>query len=214
MIKKIAIRIALAAGIFILIVIANLVIFGIIASKVTEGVPIENRDPDRVALLVIDIQEGTTGSASATEAYMEQSETLITHVNRLAADAVEKEWPIVWVVSEVANPLINLVNSTMAKGSVGASLDKRLDATSDYLLVKRKNDPFTNPDLDRILEEEKIGSLVVVGLDAAHCISSTIEAALNRGYQIIVIEEAVITDDEEVKAEILLQFREMGVEIR
>ena len=214
MVKTIAIRLALASGIFITIVIANLVLFNITASKVTEGLPIENRNPERVALLVIDIQEGTTGNTSATESYREQSLTLISHVNSLVADAVAKGWTIVWVASEVANPLINLLNNSMARGSVGATLDARLNTESGYHLLKRKNDPFTNLELDRILEDEKIGSLVVVGLDAANCINSTIEAALNRGYHVTAIKEAVIADDPAVKAEMLSQFREMGVEIR
>lgn len=214
MVKKIAIRLALASGIFIALVIANLVLFNITASKVTEGEPIVNRDTGRVALLVIDIQEGTTGSLSAIDSYREQSEALIAHVNRLAADAVAREWPVVWVASEVSNPLINLLNNSMARGSEGASLDKRLDLTSNYIMVKKKNDPFTNPELDKILEKEKIGTLMVLGLDAAHCVRCTIEAALNRDYRVIIIKEAVITESEDTMAEILLQFREMGVEIR
>jgi hypothetical protein len=74
MIKRILLRVLLAFGIFVVILIANYVVFGITASKVSEGVPIENRDPERVALLVIDIQEGTTGSTSITEGYIRQSE--------------------------------------------------------------------------------------------------------------------------------------------
>ncbi len=88
MIKRILLRILMAFGLFVVILIANYVIFGITASKVTEGVPIENRDPERVALLVIDIQEGTTGSTSITDSYISQAESLIANVNKLVADAL------------------------------------------------------------------------------------------------------------------------------
>jgi len=64
MIKRIFLRILLLLGLVVTVLVVNLVIFNITASKVTEGVPIENRDPERVALLVIDIQEGTTGSTA------------------------------------------------------------------------------------------------------------------------------------------------------
>ena len=47
MIKRIILRILLALG---------LVIFNITASKVSEGVLIENCDPERVALLVADAE--------------------------------------------------------------------------------------------------------------------------------------------------------------
>ena len=153
MIKRILLRILLVLGLIVAVLVVNLVVFGITAAKVTEGVPIENRDTESVALLVIDIQEGTTGSASITESYISQSEALIKNVNNLVADAVAKDWSIVWVRSEVTNPLINILNSTMARGSVGAELDRRLDTSTGLVVVKKKNDSFAKTPLDSFLEE-------------------------------------------------------------
>ena len=196
------------------ILIANYVIFGITASKVTEGVPIENRDPERVALLVIDIQEGTTGSTSITDSYISQSESLIANVNKLVADALEKGWSIFWIRSEVTNPLINILNSTMARGSVGAELDGRLDTSSGQVVVKKKNDSFADTPLDALLEENGIGQLVVAGLDAEQCVLTAIQAASNRNYELIVFEETVIAEDEVAMAEVLETYKELGVELR
>ncbi len=203
----------MALGIFVGILIANYVIFGITASKVTEGVPIENRDPERVAFLVIDIQEGTTGSTSITEGYIRQSESLIANVNSLVADALENGWSIVWVRSEVTNPLINILNSTMAKGSTGAELDGRLDTSTGEIVVKKKNDSFANTPLDAILEEQGVGRLVIAGLDAEHCVLTAIQAAANRGYRLTVFEETVIAEDELTMAEMLETYKELGVEL-
>ncbi len=214
MIKRILLRILMAFGLFVVILIANYVIFGITASKVTEGVPIENRDPERVALLVIDIQEGTTGSTSITDSYISQSESLIANVNKLVADALEKGWSIVWVRSEVSNPLINILNSTMAKGSVGAELDHRLDTSTGLHVVKKKNDSFAHTPLDAFLEEEGISRLVVAGLDAEHCVLTAIQAAANRGYELTVFEECVIAEDELTIPEILEIYKALGVEVR
>ena len=204
----------MALGIFVGILIVNLVIFNITASKVSEGVPIENRDPERVALLVIDIQEGTTGSTSITDSYISQSESLIANVNKLVADALDLGWSIIWVRSEVTNPLINILNSTMARGSVGAELDGRLDTFTGQVVVKKKNDSFANTPLDSILEEQGVGRLVVAGLDAEHCVLTAIQAAANRGYQITVFEETVIAEDEVAMAEMLEAYKEFGVELR
>ena len=214
MLKRILLRVLLALGIFVGILIVNLVIFNITASKVSEGVPIENRDPERVALLVIDIQEGTTGSTSITDSYISQSESLIANVNKLVADALEKGWSIFWIRSEVTNPLINILNSTMARGSVGAELDGRLDTFTGQVVVKKKNDSFANTPLDSILEEQGVGRLVVAGLDAEHCVLTAIQAAANRGYQITVFEETVIAEDEVAMAEMLEAYKEFGVELR
>ena len=212
--KKIALRLFLAFGLFVLILIANLVIFNITASKVTEGVPIENRDPERVALLVIDIQEGTTGSTSTIKGYIHQSESLIKNVNNLVAEALEKGWTIVWVRSEVSNPLINILNSSMARGSVGSKLDGRLDTSAGQLVVKKKNDSFASTPLDEILEEKGVGRLVVAGLDAEHCVLAAIQAAAKRGYELTVFQETVIAEDEANMAAMLDAYKDLGVELR
>jgi nicotinamidase-related amidase len=52
-----------------------------------------------------------------------------------------------------------------------------------------------------------------VGLDAAGCVRSTALAALNRGYRISLIEEAVIAGKEEEKTEALEELSALGVEI-
>ena len=214
MVKKIALRLFLAFGIFVAILVINFVIFQITAKKVTEGVPIENRDPGRVALLVIDIQEGTTGSASVSNSYIRQSEALIASVNSLVSDAVSKGWELIWVRSEVSNPLINILNSTLARGSVGAELEERLNTSVGQVIVKKKNDSFNNTELDVILEEQGIGRLVVAGLDAEHCVRTAIQAAANRGYELAVFKETVIAEEEALMAEMLSVYGELGVEIR
>ena len=211
--KKIALRLLLAFGLFILILIANLVVFNITATKVTEGEPIENRNPEHVALLVIDIQEGTTGEASVTKNYIRQSESLITHVNNLVTEARAKGWTLIWIRSEVTNPLINILNSSMAKGSVGAELDRRLDTSTGLVVVKKKNDSFASTPLDEYLKEKGVGRLVVAGLDAEKCILTALEAAVNRGYWLTVFEETVIAEDDAKMAEMLETYKTMGVEV-
>jgi len=214
MVKRIALRLLLVFGIFVLILVVNFVIFQKRATQVTEGEPIENRAPGQVALLVIDIQEGTTGSISVSEGYVRQSESLIKQVNRLVADAAEKGWMVIWVRSEVSNPLINILNSTLARGSKGAELDERLETSVGQVLVKKKSDSFLNTPLDEILKEEGIGQLMVAGLDAEHCVYSTIRAASNRGYKLTVFKETVITEDVSDLPNILDSYKEMGVELR
>jgi nicotinamidase-related amidase len=214
MVKRIAIRLFLFFVIFIFILIANLVIFNIFARKITEGEPIKNRDPEQVALLVIDIQEGTTGSTSQNEAYIHQSESLIGHVNFLVKDAVDQGWTIIWIRSEVVNPLINMINNSLARGSVGARLDSRLDSSVGKVVVKRRNDSFNHTPLDSMLEEKGIGKLVIAGLDAEHCVYSAIQAATNRGYELTVFKETVIAEEKALMNEMLDRYEELGVSLR
>jgi len=211
--NKFLLRLLLAILFVIALLAGNLALFNVTAAKVTEGVPIENSDPESVALLVIDIQEGTTGPISTTESYQEQSEVFIRNVNLVIEDAQRKGHTLIYIRSEVVNPLINILNNSMSRGSEGAELDHRLKVKPGQVLTKRKNDPFTNPELDRLLIEKKVGKLTLVGLDAAHCVTSTVQAALNRGYSISVVDEAVIGVTEVEKNDALEEFRKLGVEV-
>ena len=211
--KKIILRVLMVIGAFILIVAGNLVFFNITASRISKGEPIANPGSDQTALLIIDIQEGTTGTISITESYQEQSEALIGNLNRIAKEAVEEDWPVIYIRSEVVNPLLNLLNNTMARGSEGARMDKRLNILSEYIVTKRKNDSFLNTPLDSILVENNIGRVVLTGLDAGHCVDSAVRAALNRNYRVAVIPEAIIAKDKSDIPAIIDQFRELGVEI-
>jgi len=213
MVKKIVLRILLVLGLVIVVLAGNLALFTFTANRISEGTPIADPPPPNTALLVIDIQGGTTGSTSALTALKEQSEELIHHVNAIAQDMFAQDHMVVYVRTEVVNPLLNVLNNTMARGTEGAELDPRLVIQPSEVVVKRKGDSFMGTGLDRILEEHQVGKLVLVGLDAAGCVRSTALAALNRGYQISLIEDAVIASKEEEKKEALEELSALGVEI-
>ena len=213
MVKKIFFRILLVLGLIILVLAGNLALFNIIATRITEGTPIPNPPPPNTALLAIDIQGGTTGNTSALKAIKEQSEELIKRVNSIAEEMHTQDHLIVYVRTEVVNPLLNVLNNTMARGTEGAELDPRLVIQPGEVVVKRRSDSFRGTNLDQILAEHQVGKLVLVGLDASACVKSTILAAHNRGYSISVVEEAVISGKEELKAEAIQEFRTLGVEI-
>lgn len=213
MIKRILLRILLVLGLVIAVLVLNLVFFNITASRVSEGIPIENPNPENVALLVIDIQEGTTGTTSTLKALVDQSEPLISTVNRILEDSHNKGDLIIYIRTEVANPLLNILNNSMARGSEGAELDQRLLLEPGEVVVKRKGDSFMGTDLDQVLMDHRIGKLVVVGLDAARCVMRTVRAGVNRGYSMAVIEDAVISETGELKTQAISEFRDLGVEI-
>jgi len=213
MAKRIILRVLLLLGLVVAVLAVNLLIFNIAASKISEGTPVTDADPENTALLVIDIQGGTTGNPSAIEGLKEQSEQFIRRVNAVVEDFHKRDQLIVYIRTEVVNPLLNVLNNTMARGSEGAELDPRLLIEPGPVIVKRRKDSFLGTNLDQILTDHHIGQVVLVGLDAGQCVKSTAQASINRGYQVVIVDSAVIAKTEALKAEAMDDFREMGVEI-
>lgn len=210
-------KLLLYTGLFIVLVVAvlagNLFIFNKTADTVTQGTPIQDYGTPRSALMIIDVQEATTGSVSLNPTYQEQAGSLIPLLNSLAATADSLEIPVIYITSIVTNPLINILNSTMAEGTVGTGIDHRLIRPASYLIEKKRNDSFRNTELDGLLRDLKVNHLYITGLDAAHCVDCTLRAALNRGYSISVIEDAVISAPVEKKGEMMTRFGQLGAAI-
>ncbi len=213
MIKKILLWSLLSVILIICVLIINLIVTEKIASIVTEGTPIENYNTLNSALLVIDIQEGLTGEASGIEGYKSAADDLIQIINTITKKSDENGILVIYIRNEISNPLINILNNSLAKGSPCAELDQRLNIASDYILSKKKEDAFSNSNLDSILIKSEISRLFVVGLDASHCVNSTIEGGRNRGYKIAALSDAIISDPDTVKIQMLKEYAGKGVKI-
>jgi nicotinamidase/pyrazinamidase len=213
LIKKIIYGILGIIILFVLIVFINLIISGQYESIVTKGQPIDNYSEHKSALLVIDIQEATTGHLSMYPFFQINSDELIKNINRIAYSFNNHNILIIHIRSEISNPLINLLNSSYAKGSPGAQFDKRIKTTSGLEVIKRAKDSFKNTNLDSILTSNKVSELYIVGLDAAECINATVEASQNRNYEVNLIEEAILSKSTEMKDSMIAVFKDRGVNV-
>jgi len=182
-------------------------------SRVSTGRQIEKTATPKAALLVIDIQECTTGKTSNFKSYKLASDSLIKTVNSIIRLSVCNNIPVVYIRNEVSDYLINLLDDSMEKGSEGTEIDHRLLVVSDHIFKKEKQDAFSNPELDQFMIKNKVNELYITGLDAANCVNSTILAARNRGYLIRVIDEGIIADKKETKEKMIKEFAQNGITI-
>ena len=211
--KKIIFGIIGSIILFIAIVFINLIIVGKNESVISKGQPIQNYNESKSALLVIDIQEATTGDVSTYPFFKQNSDELIENINQIADRFKVQNIPVVYVRSEITNPLINLINNSYAKGHPGARNDKRLKIVSDLEVVKKYKDSFRKTNLDSILTSNKVNELYIVGLDAAECVNATVEAAQNRHYAVNLIDEAVLSKSKEMKDSMIVEFKSRGVRV-
>lgn len=213
LIKKIIFGILGFIFLFILIVFINLIVTEQFGSKVTKGHQIEKNIHPKSALLVIDIQEATTGDLSMTPFYREHSDELIRNINRLIDTCINHKVLVIHIRNEISNPLINLINNSYSKGSPGAQFDKRINTTSGSEIIKKSKDSFRNTNLDSLLTRNKVSKLYIAGLDAAECINSTVEAAQNRYYTVNLVEEAILSVTAETRDSMIKVFRNRGVNV-
>jgi len=211
--KKIILVIILLPVLMILILIINYLVFQHTAVQVSQGSPISKTDTVKRALLVIDIQEGTTGSSSDEDYYKLKSEDVINTINQIADSSARYNIPVIYIKNEITNFLINILNDTYAPGSPGSKLDSRLSVVSDIILNKNRGDAFSSLALDSLLIKNGINKLVFTGLDLAHCINSTILAANNRNYDISLISDAVLAKSDSLKKVWLDEFNQSGIEV-
>ncbi len=212
-VKKIILGIIGTIILFTVIVIVNLIVVKKNASVVSKGQPIKTYSEHNYALLVIDIQEATTGEFSMYPFFKKNSDDLIKNINQIVKSLKSQNNPVIYVRSEITNPLVNLINSSYEKGSPGAKNDKRLNIVSGLEVIKSGKDSFRNTNLDSILTSNKVNELYIVGLDAAECINATVEAAQNRQYKVNIIKEGVISKSERRTDSMMVCFRDRGVRV-
>lgn len=212
--KKVILR---TLSVLVLIVIL-IIVYGLITynqfSTVSQGETIPEYSISKSAVLVIDIQEGTTGTHSIVTLYKEQADTLIETVNTIIHKADKLNIPVIYIYHESTNFLQNLLSGgTMKKGSPSTNIDSRIHIISDVLLSKHKMDAFSNSELDTYLQDNQIDHFYITGLDAVFCVDRTVRAALNRNYKITYITDAVICHSNEKKKHLLDKYENMNIEL-
>lgn len=160
--------------------------------KVSRGAPIP-KNRKRSALLLIDLQRDflERGPYPATE-----RAAVMRRVSALIAAAQVTGRPVVALRHGWRDPGMRFLSKlamhgTGLAGSPGAALVSPIDDV-DHVIDKSVQDGFADGTLDALLDYLGVGALEIAGLDAAACVATTAEAALNRGYHVTIREDAIL----------------------
>lgn len=132
------------------------------------------------ALLVIDVQNGVVASAY-------DRDTVVAHVAALVDKARSAQVAVVWVQHQS--------ESLPPDTDTWQLVPELVPHASEPLVHKRFGDSFEETDLESVLAERGIGSLVVAGAQTDECIRSTLHGAIVRGYDALLVEDAHTTED-------------------
>jgi len=83
------------------------------------------------------------------------------------------------------------VELVYVRAEANADLDPRLQTINDQLFPAVRGDAFSNPELDRFFRSRAVDHLVLIGIGADPSIELTGLGALNRGYKVMVVGDAV-----------------------
>ena len=139
---------------------------------------------DTPALLLIDIQKGL----DELDFYGGERNNPAAEKNAgLILDYWRKNgWPLFHVKHCSVTP-----GSPLTEGLPGNEIkDEAKPFPGEPVIKKNVNSAFIGTDLKQRLDDQKIRTVVIVGLTAEHCVSTTTRMASNFGYKTIVVPDA------------------------
>ena len=170
--------------------------------------------PSRTALLVIDMQNAFMPGPAA-HAPCEMAPKIIPQINRLAQNLRETGGLIVWIQT-VSTPGDRLTWSNahkitrperaekrfqaLTRGSEGYALHRDLDARENDLFVeKHRYSAFIqgSSDLDAILRESGIDTILVAGTVTNVCCESTARDAMMLNYKVVMVSDCNAADNDD-----------------
>jgi nicotinamidase-related amidase len=157
---------------------------------------------DRLALLVVDVQQGFDDDAFWGR---RDNPACEANIGALLQAWREAERPVVLVRHDSVSP-----DSPLRPGSPGNDLRPVLDGPHDLLVTKSVNSSFHGaPDLDGWLRERGLDGVVVCGVTTNHCCETTARVGGNLGHRVLFALDATHSfdrtgpDGEVVPAELL-----------
>lgn len=206
--------------VFLLVGIAIWLYIGVIMLVTpTKGAQIPQYANPHKALLVLDIQEDSTGiTARDSSPFKNDSEKLITSVNRIIDEAARKNIAVLYVRQEfdgLRGKLISRITSDGIdiKGQPGTEIDRRVSIVSNHIFPKHISDAFSNPELEAYLTEHQVNEVYLTGIDAQYCVYFTAKGALNRGYKVNLITDATSMANKEKWDEQMKKYEQDGVHL-
>jgi nicotinamidase-related amidase len=155
----------------------------------------------KLILIVIDIQQDFFRDGPLAE----RRAQLSLKINDLVDSARVKNIPIVWVRQEYEPdlsdaPLHNRRNnkSVTIKGTDGCKILAELHhADKDYEIIKKRFSAFFMTNLDKILKQLDVDTIIITGVNTMTCVRVSAIDAYQRDYNVILALECVDAYDKE-----------------
>lgn len=191
----------------------------------TTGEHIAKYDQPQKALLILNIQENTTGAKALPVSPYKTNLEYFSRLNNVIENASKKNFLIIHVQQEFDGSWGKILSwavfgGSNIKGKPGTEIDKRVLMLFNYKFSKPKGDSFANPHLEEFMKTHQVNEIYITGLDPEFSIYATARGALNRGYKVNIVRDALLswrdragTGSGAHQNKILEQYRREGIKI-
>lgn len=180
----------------------------------TRGKRINSYPQPAKALLVMDIQESggrensITGPLPTTTPFGK----MIHSVNRLIECFDHAGLEVAYVRQVFSSNFITRLHSgRILTGRMEPRICRWVSVVNDNDFAKNRTDAFSNRHLEQHLINRQVDEIFLVGLDAAFCVYYTALGALQRGYRVTVVTDAVMTGRD--MARVLKRYQAKGIAV-
>lgn len=152
---------------------------------------------DRTAIIVVDmLNDFVTGSLGC-----DRAKDIVAPIAKLISEARAKGVYVIYSNDAHIKGIdkeLELWGDHAIAGTPGAQVVPELEPSgSDFIVPKRRYSGFYGTDLEILLDELKVNTVILVGLHAHMCVRHTAADAYYRGYNIIVPTDGVDSFTEE-----------------
>jgi len=174
-------------------------------------------DPAHAALLIIDVQNYCTGAKVSRSEYFQQSlrDTVLPNIQRLQSACRRAGLEVVYSVIENMTGDgrdrsldYKISGIEVPRGSWDAQvLDEIAPAEDEMIFRKTSSSVFISTNIDYVLRNLGVRSLIVAGMMTDQCVESAVRDACDLGYLVTLVTDACVTDSAERQGQPLIGIR-------
>ncbi len=150
------------------------------------------RNRDHVAIVGLDLQNDFLEGGALP---CKRIRHVIEPLKRLFQEARERGIPVIYICDSHQKGVdkeLEIWEDHAIEGTWGAQIMDELEpAPGDYVIKKSFFNGFLQTDLQRILDQLRIGTILFVGWRTHVCVAQTAIEAFHRGYRVVVAKDGV-----------------------
>ena len=172
---------------------------------------------DQTVVLLIDDQYDFLNVRGREPVPANQAAELIAATNAVIDGASKNNVPVSYVRDEFSQ--FDLVDYFKHHGAApalwaGSQLDPRVSEWAGPYFTKSSEDALRNPQLQGWLAMQRAGKLVVGGVFADGSVLATVRGAIDRGFHVVVLSDAIAAHTDEDRDTALKALKDAGAHVQ